>query len=158
MKIESPKIVYPFYIKSAVILIGFCAFISILYIAQYIILPLVYATIIAIVLSPIVDFLVHKKVNRILAISITIFFVSVFAIVSIVLVFSQATRFWENFPYMVVKFDLFMHQIEYWVASTFHISSNNIKHWIDDTNSEIISGSRIYLGKTLINIGSILIH
>jgi predicted PurR-regulated permease PerM len=56
MKIESPKIVYPFYIKSAVILIGFCAFISILYIAQYIILPLVYATIIAIVLSPIVDF------------------------------------------------------------------------------------------------------
>jgi predicted PurR-regulated permease PerM len=58
MKIELKA---PFYAKMSLVFIGLFAFISMLCIAQRIIVPIIYATIIAIVLSPVVDFFTQKK-------------------------------------------------------------------------------------------------
>jgi len=60
----------PVYAKMTVILIGIIALISILYFAANIIIPLVFALIIAILLQPVVKFLVKHRFNRILAIII----------------------------------------------------------------------------------------
>ena len=62
-----------FLIRAALFLVGVYFLISILYLAQGIILPLIYATIIAIVASPLVEFLVRKKLNRALAVTIVLF-------------------------------------------------------------------------------------
>ena len=63
---------FPFYIKFALISIGAFAFFYSLYIGQQIILPLIYATIIAILLNPFVNFLVRQKINRIVAITVAV--------------------------------------------------------------------------------------
>ena len=70
MKDEELKL--PFYAKATIFLIGLFAFFTVLYIAQSIIVPLVFATIIAIVLHPVVNFFVRLKINRVLAIAIAL--------------------------------------------------------------------------------------
>ena len=62
----------PFYIKSSLFFMGLCALIAILYVAQSIIIPLIFAFIIAILLSPVVSLFVRLKVNWVLAIAMTL--------------------------------------------------------------------------------------
>jgi predicted PurR-regulated permease PerM len=62
----------PAYIKASIIFIGIFVFTSILSITQEIIVPIIYATIIAIVLRPMVDFLCRRGFNRTIAITTTI--------------------------------------------------------------------------------------
>ena len=59
---------FPVYAKLSLITVGLIGFIYILFVGQEIIIPLVFSTIIAILLNPTVNFLCNKKVNRVLAI------------------------------------------------------------------------------------------
>jgi len=64
-----------FVFKTTIFLIGLIAFFAILYIAKVIIVPLIFALIIAILLQPIVRFLEKKKrINRVIAIILTLLF------------------------------------------------------------------------------------
>lgn len=147
----------PFYIKASLIFIGLFAFICVLYFTQSIIVPLIYATIVAIVLSPIVDLLVRKKMNRVIAIALTLIFM-IFVFVSIIaLLSSQVSLFSESAPRLISKFDQLLHQTEDWVSGNFNISTAKITVWVDETNAEIIAGSHSLIGRTLVNIGSILV-
>src|SRR4051812_7058831 len=106
----------PFYAKSSLIFMGILTLVAVLYIAQGIIVPLIYATILAIVLSPVVDFLVSKNVNRVVAITLTILIVVVVIFFLIVIVLSQIGMFSEALPGLLTKFDLLVHQIELWLS------------------------------------------
>jgi predicted PurR-regulated permease PerM len=63
---------FPFYAKASLLIVGMVAFIFVLYIGRGIIVPLIFAIIIAIVLHPVVNFLVRIKINRVVAIAITL--------------------------------------------------------------------------------------
>ena len=63
----------PVYVKATILLTGFAILIAILYIGRSIIVPVVFATILAIVLHPVVNFFADWKINRIIAIIITLF-------------------------------------------------------------------------------------
>src|SRR5437868_3039579 len=95
---------YPFYAKASFVFIGLFAFIGMLFIAQRIIVPVIYSTIIAIVLSPIVDFFVRKKINRIIAISITLILVIFTTILIITLLSFELMQFSDSFPKLIEKF------------------------------------------------------
>ena len=62
----------PFYAKAALIFISLFAFVYTMNIAQSIIIPIVYAVILAILLNPIVNFLHRKGLNRLVAIFLTV--------------------------------------------------------------------------------------
>lgn len=147
----------PFYVKASLICMGMFAFISMLYISASIIVPLIYATIMAIVLSPVVNFFVRKKLSRSMAVTITILMISSVLASIIALLSSQASMFSESFPKLVSKFDLLLHQTTGWVSGNFNISTSRINAWIDETNAEIINGSRSMIGQTLVNIGNVLV-
>ncbi|MBC7382555.1 MAG: AI-2E family transporter [Bacteroidia bacterium] len=147
----------PFFVRASLICMGMLAFVSILYYLRDIIVPVIYAIIIAIVLSPIVNFFVSKGMNRIIAISITLLLVIIVSISIVALLSTQASMFSESFPALVVKFKQILHQTQNWVAVHFHISTFKINKWIEETNDELINNSRSLIGATLANIGGILI-
>ncbi|MDO8951893.1 MAG: hypothetical protein Q7U86_04660, partial [Draconibacterium sp.] len=64
------EIQIPFFARIVLIIIGLYVLFTILYIGQSIIVPLVFATIISIVLHPAVNWLTQKKITRIIAIAI----------------------------------------------------------------------------------------
>ncbi len=146
----------PFYAKAVIIIIGSFAFINILYITQGIVVPILCSIIIAIVLSPLVDFLARRKLNYILSISIVITFISLSVITGILLLSSQISVFTESFPLLVDKFYSALNNTTVWITSNFNISSKNINTFITDTKIEMLSSSRSLIGSTLTSMGSML--
>ena len=148
---------FPFYAKASLICIGLVTFISALFILQDIILPIIYATIIAIVLSPFVNFLVRKKCNRILAISFILLIVFIITLSLVALLSSQVMQFSETLPKLIEKFNELIDQSKEWTSDYFNISTRKINLWLTSKNKELLSGSTGFIGDTLVQTGNVLI-
>ena len=147
---------FPFYAKTALHLIGLYVLITILFNLQGIILPLIYAAIIATAISPAVDFLVRKKVNHALAIAsvLTIAFLILSGLIFLLL--SQASLLSEAYPQLVVKFDALYNQTLKWVSGSFNISVPKINAWIANSKAELMSNTGTAIGMTLSTMGGVL--
>ena len=110
----------PFYAKATIFLIGLIALLQ-SYIARSIIIPLVFATIIAIVLHPVVNFFVRIRINRVLQLQLPCYlpFWSLLLLVSLII--SQASRFSESWPILVDKFTAIINQTITWASDYFDI-------------------------------------
>ncbi len=144
----------PLYLKTVLIIIGLVAFVFILYVAQNILIPIVFATILAVVLHPAVNLFVRFNIHRVVAIVI-VMFLSFILIASFgTLLFSQVSRFTESLPRLVDKFTEIINHIIYWASGFFDIGANEITAWITATKNDLIGGAKI--GQTIINVGGIL--
>jgi predicted PurR-regulated permease PerM len=147
----------PFYAKASLIFIGLFVFIGTLYLAKDIVVPIIYSIIIAILLTPMVDFLIRKKLNRVLAITTVLTSVSLITIVCIALLSSQLTVFVDTFPKLLDKFYETVNHSVIWLSNNFNISIQKSNAFIADTKAEIISDSRSAIGSTLSTIGSAMV-
>lgn len=155
MKIRELEL--PVYAKTTIFFVGLLALFAMLYIAQGIIIPIVFATIIAIVLNPIINFLVRIKINRVLAIVIiillTFFIIAAFGM----LLFSQASRFLESWPILVERFTEVLNQAITWISDHFNLKPQKIHEWVSHAKVELITTSSAEIGQTLVNLGSGLV-
>ena len=147
----------PFYAKATLIFIGLIALFSVLYIGQNIIVPLIYAIVIAIALSPMVDFFASKKTGRITAIAITLTIVFLTTIVFFGLLSTQMSVFAESFPKLLDKFYEILNNTIGWCSGNLGISSQKINAYVSTTKEEIMNGSRSVIGSTISTIGSALV-
>jgi predicted PurR-regulated permease PerM len=147
----------PFYAKAICLFIGLFALLTVLYIAQGIIVPLVFAIIIAIVLHPVVNFLIRRRINRVVAIVITLFLTFLVIAAFGALLFSQASRFSQSWPILVDKFTGMLKQTITWASAYFDINPQQIHEWITKTKSELINTGSAAIGQTLVTVGSWLV-
>jgi predicted PurR-regulated permease PerM len=110
-----------------------------MYIGQDIIIPLVYATIIAILLNPMVNFLIRKKISKIFAITIIVILMLIVAGAILYLVFSRLSLFSESFPQFRIKITEAINQLVKWYAHEFDYSRLKVNKWISDTQSDAVS-------------------
>ncbi len=146
----------PVYAKAAVFFIGLSAFFSMLYIAQGIIMPLVFAIIIAIVLQPVVAFFTRLKVNRVFAIIFTLLLTLVVIAGFCLLLFSQVSRFSESWPILVEKFTGILNNSITWASGYFDINPQKIHAWVLKTKNELINTSGAAIGQTLVSVGGVV--
>lgn len=151
------EIIFPFYAKASIFLVGSFAFITMLYIAQNIIVPLVFAIIISIVLLPIVDFFVRRKINRVIAIIITLFITLLVITGFCMLIYSQASLFSESWPILVNKLTALLNETITNASKYLDINPARIHEWILKTKGELINTSSAAIGRTLVNLGSGLV-
>lgn len=144
----------PFYARVSLLLVGLYVLINMLYIAGSLLIPFVYAMIIAVLLSPAVNFLVKKKVNRALSIAIVLFVVLLLLAGLMLLISSQASRLNDAMPQLTQKFNEFFTQMLQWVSSTFNISELKIDTWVAETKSGMLSNSNSAIGLTINTVGS----
>ncbi len=145
------------YIKSSIVFVGLFVFISILYITQQIVVPIIYATIIAIILRPMVDFLCRRGFNRTIAIIATVTLLVIITLLGIVLLAIQLIQFSDSFPKLILNFNELLDQIVLWISQEFNISTKSIHNWINQKNADFIIETGNDLGQTLMHTGSILI-
>ena len=147
---------FPFYTKWTILLVGFFFLISMLFIAQAIILPLVYAILIAILISPAVNFLERKKMNRGIAIAAVLGLALGIIVTLIVLVMSQATVLIEAMPVLASKLKVLMHECAMWASDYLHISVKKINIWFANEKSTFFESGDFGIGSTLVTLGSVL--
>lgn len=147
---------WPFFAKASIFLLGLVAFLSILYIAQGIILPLVFSVIIAILLHPVVNFFVVKKINRVVAILISLLITFLIIAGFFSLLVSQASRFSDSWPILVERFTDMLNQFVAGISEYYDINPIKIHDWITETQGELLETSRATIGKTLLSLGTAL--
>jgi predicted PurR-regulated permease PerM len=152
-----PDLKFPFYAKASLVFIGLIAFISVMYIAQEIIIPLIYATIIAVVLSPAVNYLARKRFSRPVAISLVLLTVMLCTILVIGLLSSQLMEFTESFPALIEKFNQISKETVAWASENFNISTRKINLWVAAKKTDMIAGGNSSLGQTILNTGNVLV-
>lgn len=147
----------PFYAKFALIAIGIVAFTFTLYIGQSIILPLVYAAVISILLNPLVNFLVSKKINRIVAIGIAVVMTIIVTAALFYFISIQFSMFSETYPQLKEKFSETSTKVIQWVSQRFNIKEAKINEWIENTKNESVNNMGGAIGQTLSTLNSVLI-
>lgn len=151
------SLVLPFYVKGSIFLIGVYVLISMLYIAQSIIIPLVFAFIIAILLNPVVNFLISKKVNKLLSIIITLLlFIILFIGLASFLVW-QISGFGESWPIFVDKFTEMINQSINTLSQYINIDPQYIYDWITKIGTDAIDNNGIIIGQKLVSFGSAML-
>jgi predicted PurR-regulated permease PerM len=150
------KSIFPFYIRAGIFFVGVSALIAILYIAQSIIVPIVFALLIAILLHPVVGLLVRWKLRRILAISLTLL-ITVLIIASLaVLLYNQAVSFTHSWPVFVTKSTDMLNRCISYSSQYLNIQPFIIHDWINKTQHELITIDGNLVSKTIINLSNIV--
>lgn len=146
----------PFYVKWAQILIGLVAFFYIMYIGHDIIVPLIFSTILAILLNPLVNFL-SRKINRV----VSIFLAIIFAVIVVAAIFyfigSQLAMFSESFPLLKQKFNGYFTDVISWISHKFNVSTPKIKAWIAARKAEGMEDGGAVIGQTLMSVTGALV-
>lgn len=153
----NPNLRFPFYAKASLVIIGLFIFTFTLYIGKEIIVPLIYSVIIAITISPLVDFFVRKRINRVIAISLALALVAGIFISLGLLLSTQFGEFTDAFPKLMDTFYETLNNTVKWASKFFNISTRKINTYIADTQSDILSNSRVPIGLTLNTIVDIFV-
>ena len=127
-----------------------------MFIGQEIILPLIFALIIAILLNPFVEFLQGKGFNHVLSILTTVILAFILLSGLLYFVFTQASMFTDALPQLKIKFNAMIETIIDWVSHTFNVSIRKIHEWIIKQKGEGLSNSPSIIGKTLTTVGGLL--
>ena len=146
----------PFYHKLMLIIIGIYVLVSILFVAKSIVVPILFSTVIGILLSPLVVYLTKLKINRALSILIVLIFTIGILALGLVLLAKQMILFADSSTIILNKiYDLIDESIS-WISNKFDISHENIKVMIDDAKHEFMIKSKTIIAPALINIKDIL--
>src|SRR6218665_4033312 len=88
----------PAYIKVTMLVIAGYGFTYLFYIGQDIFIPVIFSALVAVLLNPVVKFLAHKGVNRMLAIALVIVTTSLLICGLIYFMWTQLSMFTERIP------------------------------------------------------------
>lgn len=147
---------FPLIVKISLFLIGLVAFLFIMYVAQGIILPLVFAAIIAIVLHPVVNLIMRLKIHRIIAISITLLLSLILVAAFGTFFYSQFNSLSESLPLFIDKGTAIFKETNAWASNYFDLKPEKIHEWIANYKGEFINKNGDEIGKTLISLGSLM--
>ena len=150
------KSILPFYTKAGIFFVGLSALLAILYVAQNIIVPLIFAFIIAILLHPVVNIFVRIKINRIFAIIITLLLTVFIIIGASYLLYNQAVGFSDSWPIFVKKFGEITNQTIKGASHYFNVRPSLIHAWLAKTEHDFINFDGTFVGQTIVSLGSII--
>jgi len=108
-------------------------------------------------LNPIVNFLVRKRMKRIIAITIAVLVAIIFTLGIIYLITSQLKMFQSTFPKLELKFTQMINDGAHWVSAKFNVSPQKLSAWLAKTKTEIMSNGNALIGQTLLTISGLLI-
>lgn len=147
----------PFYAKATLMLVGIYVFITMMYVARGILLPIIFAILLSIILHPLESFLLRLRINRVLAISITII-IAVLVVTGLgIFIIMQISRFTNTLPELVAKFDEYVTEAIFWISGFFELNTQRISDWIAVTKENILSKSAPAIGQTLLTIGNLFV-
>jgi len=148
--------ILPIYAKAGIFFVGLSALLALLYIAQGIIVPLIFSFIIAVLLHPVVNLFVRFKINRIISIILTMLIALIIIVGFSIFIYNQAANFSDSWPILVKKFTLIVNQTISATSEYLNIRPSIIHAWISKTQQELVNIDGTSVGQTLVSVGGSL--
>jgi len=101
-----------------------------------------------------VNYLIKKKINQVLAITLTLLIFIAITIFVISFLSIQMMQFSDSLPKLVEKFNQFANSIESWASIRFQVSKQNIHSMVLKKRSEFINNGGVLIGETIVSTGS----
>ena len=136
---------YPFYIKAAFIILGLVLTVFCLFILKGILTPFAFAIVISILLNPLVNRLRNYKINRVLAIIISMLLALLVIAGIFYFLSSQIIKFGENFTALKERLYEVLHHLQQWIQNNFGIAVEKQVKMLNDA----LQSSQALLGKTV---------
>jgi len=141
---------YPFYLKVTVILFGLVLMVYIMNALSGIIIPLAFASLSAILLNPIFNFLCRPRIPRAVSVLLTLLIGVIFFAGIAYLFYSQLAQFGQTFPVLKTRINDLITQLEAWINTRFGVTTDKqvafIKKALDSSQSKIGSTLDTFLG------------
>ena len=147
----------PFYIKSTIVLVGVIAFCYLMFIGRGVIIPFVFALFIAILTNPLVNFLTRKKINRIVAIFLSVLLVLLFTAALLFFISLQISAFSETFPHFKEKFNAVLTALVNWSSQVLHMDPASIQRWLSETQATATKSISGGVAPALLSVGGSLV-
>lgn len=142
----------PLYVRLAQITMGLLAFFFILYVGRSVLVPFIFATILAILLNPLVNFLCRKKITRLLAIGLSLLLAIILVAALVYFIASQMAKFSSSMPQLQDSFQKMIRDVLKWVSTTFNISPSKIATWAKTMKDGTMNNSGVIIGQTISGI------
>lgn len=142
---------YPFYIKAPVILLGLVITVFILIVLQDVLIPLAFATLIAILLNPLTNTL-NKRLPKVISIALAMLVALLTVIALLYFLSSQVAHFFDDLDAIKIKLGHLIHDIQLWLQNHLGLSSRKQVQMLN----EAANNSKAVIGQTLSGILAML--
>ncbi|MBO2007925.1 AI-2E family transporter [Hymenobacter negativus] len=144
---------FPLYVKAPLVLLGLALLVFTLHIASEIIFPLVFAAIFAIMLHPVEQWLLRRRVPQLLAITLTVVLGVATLLGLVYFIYLEAGQLSSQMPLFKVKFAQTTAQLHEWLQSRFGLSDQKLQSWVSEAGNRASS----LLGGTLSAVSGLLV-
>ena len=144
---------FPLYIKAPLVLLGLALAVFTLHIASDIIFPLFFAAIFAIMLHPVEQWLLRRRVPKLLAIALTV----VLGVASLLglcyFIYLEASQLSSEMPMFKSKLAQTTAQVHAWLQNRLGLSDQKLQGWVSEAGNRASS----LLGGTLSAVSGLLV-
>ena len=145
----------PLYQRLSLVLLGLSVFVAVLWLTQELIVPLIFALLLAILLDPLVKLLARWGLHRVVGITIAVI-VSMLALAAVgYFVVTQAAKFSESLPELKEKLHETGEQITGWASNTAHVEPKDLNEAVEKVKKEGMESGGMIVGKTLTTVGAL---
>ncbi len=148
----------PFIVRLGHTLLSITLIILFMYLAKSVLVPLIFASLLCIVLIMPCDFMERHKIPRSIAaliclvLAITVVF-TVFYFIS-----SQIINFRDDLPKLGQQLFDGIHALQLWIQEKFNIRASQVKTYLDTATSNTLEHTSSLLGTTVSTVGSTIIY
>ncbi|AWM35125.1 AI-2E family transporter [Hymenobacter nivis] len=133
---DDPKeLQFPLYVKAPLILLGLALVVFTLHIAADLIFPIFFAAIFAIMLHPIEQWLLRRKVPPLLAIALTVVLGVAALLALLYFIYLEATQLSGQMPIFKAKFFHTAQVVEQWLNARFGITNQKLMGYLNEAGS-----------------------
>jgi predicted PurR-regulated permease PerM len=152
---ERRRSIPPHYQKLSLILLGLVALFHALSAVQGILVPVLFALLLAMLLNPVVNFLTRKRLPRILAIALCVILAMIALAGMSYFIVTQAAQFSETLPQLKQKLGVLFSDGQRWAQEKFNIQRTEVTQAVEKAKEEGMEKGGSYVGETLTAVGTV---
>lgn len=127
-----------------------------IYLGRSILIPLFFSVLLALILSPITNYLMSKDMHRFLAILVPVVMGLLVIALLVYFIYSQVSLFFNDIPALSKRFDELIVAAQEWVNETFHIALWKQEEYLSETAEKMKDNSPRFLQQTVMTLTEII--
>lgn len=148
----------PFIVRLSHTLLSIALIILFMYIAKSILVPLIFASLLCIVLMMPCDYMERHRLPRSIAATICLMLAITVVFTIFYFISSQIVNFRNDLPQLGKQLFDGIHNLQLWIERSFHLRASVVKNYLDSATSETLTHASTLLGTTFSTVGSTLIY
>lgn len=153
---DRPFVKLPLYVKLAQVMVGIIACFYVLWIGQDIIVPLIFATILAVLLDPAVDRLERAGLGRVPSILLALLVSTLLLLALFYFIASQVSLFSNSLPQFKEKLGLLWRDLLGWLNAHLHVDEERVRGWVQQARQEGMNHGGAVVGSTLSTLSNMV--